>query len=123
MDQKRTLVVEDNDFVRMQICRFLNDEGFDTLESTDGDQALNILSGNSADMVIADVRMEPVSGFEFINILRGKGNMIPVLIVTGDENADILSEASRLGVAAVLKKPVQKDRLIKSVLRILRMEK
>lgn len=123
MDQKKILVVEDNDFVRMQICRFLNDEGFETLESSNGEQALKILSNSNVDMAIVDVRMEPVSGFEFIGILRGKGNMTPMLIVTGDENADILSEASRLTVAAVLRKPVQKERLIKSVFRILNVEK
>lgn len=122
MDQKRTLVVEDNDFVRMQICRFLSDEGFETLESTNGEQALKILANSGADMAIVDVRMEPVSGFDFISVLRGKGNMTPILVVTGDENADILGEATRLGVSAVLKKPVQKDRLIKSVLRILNVE-
>jgi DNA-binding NtrC family response regulator len=123
VDQKKILVVEDNDFVRMQICRFLNDEGFETLESSNGEQALKILSNSNVDMAIVDVRMEPVSGFEFIGILRGKGNMTPMLIVTGDENADILSEASRLTVAAVLRKPVQKERLIKSVFRILNVEK
>jgi len=122
VDQKRTLVVEDNDFVRMQICRFLSDEGFETLESTNGEQALKILANSGADMAIVDVRMEPVSGFDFISVLRGKGNMTPILVVTGDENADILGEATRLGVSAVLKKPVQKDRLIKSVLRILNVE-
>jgi len=122
VDQKRTLVVEDNDFVRMQICRFLSDEGFETLESTNGEQALKILANSGADMAIVDVRMEPVSGFDFISVLRGKGNMTPILVVTGDENADILGEATRLGVSAVLKKPVQKDRLIKSVSRILNVE-
>ncbi len=123
MSKKSILVVEDNDFVRMQICRFLDDEGFGTLEAADGEQALNTLSSNGIDMAIVDVRMEPVSGFEFIGVLRSKGDMTPILVVTGDENADILGEASRLGVAAVLKKPVQKDRLIKSVLRILHVEK
>jgi len=121
--QNRILVVEDNDFVRMQVCRFLNDEGFETLESTNGQEALDSISNNGADMAIVDVRMEPVNGFEFVSILRGQGNKMPILVVTGDENADILSEASRLGIAAVLKKPVQKDRLIKSVLRILHVEK
>ena len=123
MDPKRILVVEDNDFVRMQLCRFLDDEGFVTLESTDGRDALNKMSRDDSDMAIVDVRMEPVDGFEFVKILRSRGNQTPILIVTGDDNADILSEASRLGIAAVLRKPVQKDRLIKSVLRILNVEK
>ncbi|MCK5375089.1 MAG: response regulator [Alphaproteobacteria bacterium] len=123
MEQKTILVVEDNDFVRMQICRFLDDEGFETLESIDGQKALEVISNENVDMIVVDVRMEPINGFDFVRIIRGHGDKTPVLVVTGDENADILSEASKLGIMAVLKKPVQKDRLIKSVLRILHVGK
>lgn len=117
LSDKNILVVEDNDFVRMQVCSFLQDD-FETIESTDGQEALGLISG-SVDLAIVDVRMEPMDGFEFVRILRSEGNQMPVVIVTGDDNSDILGEASKLGVVAVLKKPVQKDRLIKSIRRIL----
>ena len=122
MSKKTVLVVEDNDFVRMQICKFLNDEGYDTVESTDGQEALEIIS-DGADMAIVDVRMEPMSGFDFVRTLRSNDDNTPVIVITGDENTDILSEASRLDILAVLKKPVEKDRLIKSVSRVLHMER
>ncbi len=123
-DRHRILVVEDNDFVRMQICKFLSDDGYDTLESSDGGQALEAVSGNKIlDLAIVDVRMEPINGFEFIRSIRGNGISMPVILVTGDDNPDLLGEASKLGVGAVLKKPVQKDRLIKIISRTLHMEK
>lgn len=122
MPKKTVLVVEDNDFVRMQICKFLNDEGYDTVESTDGQEALEIISGG-ADMAIVDVRMEPMSGFDFVRTLRSNDDDTPVIVITGDENSDILSEASKLDILAVLKKPVEKERLIKSVSRVLRIER
>ncbi|MGN7437761.1 MAG: response regulator [Alcanivorax sp.] len=122
MSKKTVLVVEDNDFVRMQICKFLNDEGYDTVESTDGQEALEIISGG-ADMAIVDVRMEPMSGFDFVRTLRSNDDDTPVIVITGDENSDILSEASKLDILAVLKKPVEKERLIKSVSRVLRIER
>lgn len=122
MEQKRKiLVVEDNDFVRMQICRFLTDGGYDICESSNGEQALDIVS-DDIDLAIVDVRMEPVNGFEFIRAIRGDDINTPVILVTGDENPDLLSEASKLGVCAVLKKPVQKERLIKVISRALHME-
>ncbi|MDH5722463.1 MAG: response regulator [Alphaproteobacteria bacterium] len=121
-ERKRILVVEDNDFVRMQITKFLQDEGYETVESTDGSEALKQIS-NNIDFAIVDVRMEPVNGFEFLRIIRGDGIKTPVILVTGDDNPDILSESAKLGVAAVLKKPVQKDRLIKTVSRTLGVEK
>lgn len=122
MSKKNILVVEDNDFVRMQICKFLNDEGFETVESTDGEEALTIIT-KGIDMAVVDVRMEPMNGFDFVRTLRGDDNHTPVIVITGDENTDILSEASKLDILAVLKKPVQKDRLIKSVCRILHVER
>ena len=120
---KRILVVEDNDFVRMQICRFLNADGFETLESSDGQDAMKMVGDSSIALAVVDVRMEPVNGFEFIRKIRNEGIQTPVILVTGDDNPDLLSESSKLGVAAVLRKPVQKERLIKLVSRILHVEK
>jgi DNA-binding NtrC family response regulator len=67
--------------------------------------------------------MEPVDGFEFIRIIRSEGLKVPVILVTGDDNPDLLNESSKLGVGAVLKKPVQKDRLIKTISRTLNLER
>ena len=120
-DAHKILVVEDNDFVRMQICQFLNKDGFETVESTDGAQALKAVE-DGVELAVVDVRMEPVDGFEFVRKIRGDGLRTPVILVTGDDNPDLLSEATKLGVGAVLKKPVQKDRLIKLISRILHIE-
>tara|TARA_B100001989_G_scaffold230243_1_gene188155 strand:- start:306 stop:677 length:372 start_codon:yes stop_codon:yes gene_type:complete len=121
-ESKKILVVEDNDFVRMQIVKFLQDAGFETVESTDGSEALTQID-KTIDFAIVDVRMEPVNGFDFIRTIRSDGLKTPVILVTGDDNPDILSESSKLNVAAVLKKPVQKERLIKTVTRTLHVEK
>lgn len=119
--QKRILVVEDNDFVRMQIVKFLQnaeDADYEVVEASDGQAAIDIMNDN-IDLAIVDVRMEPIDGFEFIRHIRGEGNEAPVILVTGDSNPDLLSEANKWNVGAVLMKPVQKDRLIKTVSRTL----
>lgn len=114
----KVMVVEDNDFVRMQICGFLKGEGLEVVECTEGLEASGKMSPD-INLAIVDVRMEPVNGFEFIRKIRNDGVKTPVILVTGDDNPDLLSEASKLEVSAVLKKPVQKDRLIKTVFRTL----
>ena len=119
--RKKILVVEDNDFVRVQIVRFLNEAGFDTAEATDGDVALEAINPGIA-LAIVDVRMEPIGGFEFIKSIRGRDMKTPVILVTGDHNPDLLNEANKWGVAAVLMKPVQRDRLIKTVTRTLQSQ-
>ena len=122
--QSKILVVEDNDFVRMQIVKFLQDaegEDYDVVEATDGSKALEAINDN-IDLAIVDIRMEPIDGFEFIRHIRGEGNTAPVILVTGDNNPDLLTEANKWGVSAVLMKPVQKDRLIKTVSRTLQIK-
>ncbi len=116
------LIVEDNDFVRMQIVRYLSDAGFATQEASDGQVAIDNFS-KETDLAIVDIRMEPIDGFEFIKALRGRNIQTPVILVTGDQNPDLLNEANKWGVSAVLMKPVQKDRLIKMVTRAIQQAK
>jgi CheY-like chemotaxis protein len=116
--QAKILVVEDNDFVRMQIVRFLGEEGHAIIESTNGEDALSKMESDVA-LAIVDVRMEPIDGFEFVRRLRGLEMTTPVILVTGDQNPDLLAEAGKWNIAAVLMKPVQRDRLVKTVSRTL----
>jgi len=119
MDDAQTiLIVEDNDFVRMQIVRYLKEVGYETVEATDGNDALAHFSRKIA-LAIVDVRMEPMGGLEFVKNIRGKDLDTPIILVTGDQNTDLLEQATRWGVDAVLLKPVMKDRLVKAVERIL----
>jgi CheY-like chemotaxis protein len=121
MAEKATvLVVEDNDFVRMQVVNYLKETGHDILEAQEGLAALDIMKQNVAvDLAIVDVRMEPLNGFEFIKVLRSQDIATPVILVTGDQTSDILEQAGKLGVSAVLMKPVDKKRLLGTVERAL----
>lgn len=116
-DPITVLVVEDNDFVRMQVARFLQDEGYTVVEASDGAAALDLIKVHKVAVAIVDIRMEPMDGFELIKALHSQSINLPIVLVTGDNNPDLLSEAARWHVSAVLMKPVQKDRLIKMVSR------
>jgi len=112
----KILLAEDNDFVRMQIKLFLESADYEVIEAIDGLTALNLVS-DDIELIIVDIRMEPVDGLEFTKSLRAKNNNTPVIFITGDQNPDLLSAASQLGVKATLMKPVEKDRLLKMVAR------
>ena len=116
--KNKILIVEDNDFVRAQLAKFLLAEGYEVEEAADGGQAITKLRADEAiDIAVVDVRMEPIGGFEFLKMIRGFELKTSVILVTGDQNPDLLTEAGRWGVEAVLMKPVQKDRLVKAVQR------
>jgi len=116
--QHTIIVVEDNDFVRMQIVNFLQKAGYMTIEATDGNAALDIIS-DDVDLAVVDVRMEPMGGFDFIDIMQEEGYQIPVVLVTGDQQHDLLERAGQYGVSTVLMKPVQKERLVTMVDRMI----
>lgn len=116
----KILVVEDNDFVRMQMVQYLKGANYEVIEASAGDEALDV-TDESIDLAIVDVRMEPIDGFEYVKALRGRDLETLVILVTGDQNPDLLNEAQKWGIKAVLMKPLQKDRLIKMVNRAIEM--
>lgn len=116
--QNTILVVEDNDFVRTQIVTFLKGAGYATLEATDGDRAFETM-GEDVTLAIVDVRMSPMDGFDFLSLIRTEGYKTPVILVTGDQEGDLLTRANQHGASAVLLKPVQKDRLLSTVARLI----
>ncbi len=122
-DTATILVAEDNDFVRMQIVKYLQSAGHKTIEANDGNAALEQIKKEKIDLTVVDVRMEPVDGFDFIRAIRGLDIQIPVILVTGDNSPDILEKSSDFGVSAMLVKPVEKERLVKAVDRSLAMIK
>lgn len=120
-DQNTVLVVEDNDFVRMQIAKYLTDAGYAIVEASTAEDALGFVfdRARSVGLAIVDVRMEPMGGFDFIRAIRAENSMIPVVLVTGDQAPDVLEQAGKLGVSAVLMKPVERERLVRTVVRTL----
>jgi DNA-binding NtrC family response regulator len=123
-DRKTVLIVEDNDFVRMQIASYLKEADYATLEAREGEAALDAMKANPGiDLAIVDVRMEPVGGFEFVKDIRSREIQTPVILVTGDQTSDILEQAGKLGVSAVLMKPIEKKRLVGTVDRTLKVRR
>lgn len=120
-ESSHVLIIEDNDFVRLQIAKFLGDAGYSVHQASGASDGMDILTQarDSIDVVLVDIRMEPIDGWGFIMKMQADGIKKPVILVTGDQNNDILAKASQMGVASVLMKPVNKDRLIKMVERII----
>ncbi len=79
------------------------------LQAANGDEAIEMLKSSEISLCHCGCRMEPVDGFDFIRALHGLDLEIPVILVTGDNNPDILNKAGELKVSAMLTKPVEKD--------------
>lgn len=114
------LIAEDNDISRDMMTGILQAQGYNVYGSIDGETAIRVVEVRPIDMALVDVNMSPKGGFEFMKYVISNGLQIPVVIVTADNSADLLMEASSLGVSKVIQKPVEPERLITTVQRILK---
>jgi CheY-like chemotaxis protein len=110
------LIVEDNDFVRMQVSNFLNGTPYKIVSTSNANDALALMAAdNNVGLMIVDMLMEPMGGLEFLKILRSEDVKVPAILITGDNAPDILERTSNMNIAAVLMKPIQKERLVMAV--------
>lgn len=114
------LIAEDNQVSREMMAKILGSKGFHIWHAQDGDEAIEVIKKEPVDLAIVDINMAPTGGFEFMKFLVVQGNDVPVVIVTADDSSDLLMEASALGVGRVLQKPVPPQRLIDTVVHILK---
>ena len=116
------LIVEDSDFVRHIVKKYLAEMGFKTvLEASNGMDGIAELK-NGPDIIICDIEMEPLNGFEFLKLLRkqpGSESSLPVLFLTSSAEADYVQRAIDLGVSAYLLKPIMPDTLRKKLADVL----
>lgn len=118
-DDINILIAEDNDVTRDLMTGILQSRGYKIFGAIDGGSAIKVAEERSIDLALVDLNMSPKGGFDFVRYLTVNGMDIPVIIVTSDDSSDLLMAANNLGVRQVLNKPVEPERLIKSVERIL----
>ena len=117
------LVVEDNLDLRELLCSALHENGYRAIGAENGEQALSILSGTVVDLVVADIMMPKMNGFELTKALRDAGILCPLLIVTAREDYDSLQKAFSLGADDYMIKPINVKELIVRVKALLRRAK
>jgi DNA-binding NtrC family response regulator len=106
---KTVLVVDDDHSVRRTLQIHLSDEGYRVLTAADGAEGLAKASG--ADVVLLDLRLPKIDGFEVLRRLRSEYPRLPVVVITAYDDMDTAIEAIRLGALDHLGKPVDMEHL------------
>jgi PAS domain S-box-containing protein len=110
------LVVDDDDTIRAVIAETLTDEGYDTLEAKDGTIALELAREHPPRLILLDMRMPGMNGWEFAEAYRQvPGPHAPIVVLTGGGQADV--KAREIGADAYLTKPFEVEDLINLVAR------
>ena len=117
---KRVLLVDDDSDIRNVYSEVLKNEGFEVVEAADGKTCLNCLISSNIDIVVLDIMIPIVNGFDVLQKIRQnpKTEKLPVIIITN--LADEMGMANKLGATAFLiKSEINPNQLISKVKNIL----
>jgi len=104
----RVLIVDDDAELRSDLADLLSREGYDTTTAGDGQQALEKLELRSVDVIVTDLVMPRMDGFELLHTLRERGQLTPAIVLTGFGSLDkALSVIRDLEAYWFLEKPVK----------------
>jgi two-component system response regulator MprA len=103
--RRRILVVEDTASVRRLLVDVLGFDEFDVTAAPDGLAALAAYPAVRPDLVLTDVEMPGLDGLGLTRELRGRGDTVPVVVVTGRDDPDTRRAAAAAGADAFLAKP------------------
>ena len=116
---KRIAVVEDEVYMREELCDMLQKDGYLVEAITEFEDAARLLAALRPDLVILDLNLPEISGFQICQELKNK-TAIPVLVRTSRDQVKDELQAFQLGADEYLTKPCRKDRLLARVSNILK---
>ena len=117
------LVVEDDKNTRKLLTTILSNHGYNTLEAVNGEQALDVLDHNHVDLMVLDVMMPKMDGFELTKTLREGGSQLPILILSAKQNVVDIKQGFLVGIDDYLTKPFDFDVLLLRIKALLRRSK
>lgn len=116
----KVLIVDDSQASRFMLRKILENEDFEIFEAADGEKALELYAYIRPEIVLMDIRMPGIDGLEVTQRLREQDPNIHILIVTSHSKKDYVVKALQGGAWDFLIKPVQKERLLQTINRVLK---
>ncbi len=109
----RIMVVDDDPDTVTILTRYLQREGFATLEALSGPQCLKLVGEHHVDVILLDLMMPEMDGFEVVRALKNNPATaeIPIIMITARDDIESRSEGMRVGVSDFLAKPVFRKQL------------
>lgn len=117
------LVVEDDKNLRKLITTYLQRNKYNIYEATNGEEALNVLDQSYIDLIVSDIMMPKMDGYELIKSLREAKYDVPILIITAKSEIEDKKEGFLLGADDYMVKPIDIEEMLLRVQVLLRRSK
>ena len=113
---KRVLVVDDDPDIRELLFTALEDEGFEVVPAGNGQEALTVIQSFRPDVIILDLMMPVMDGWQFANELRARDEEIPLVLLSAAR--DLKTHAKALSAADIIEKPFDLAELLPKIARV-----
>ena len=118
-EKNRLLVVDDEESLRTVLCSELVSEGFKVQNAGDGDEAIAILDKEEFDLVLLDIKMPRVNGFDVLKHVKERHPATKVVMLTGFADLKNAIESKKLGAEDFVSKPYDLVDLLTTIERVL----
>ena len=119
----KILVVEDDRDLNRSVCHFLNRSGYEAVGCPGAEEAFDEMYGTTFDLIVSDIMMPGIDGFEFVKTVRSLNNEIPILFMTARDDFASKQRGFRMGIDDYMVKPIDLDELFLRIGALLRRAK
>jgi DNA-binding response OmpR family regulator len=119
----KLLVVEDDKDLNRSVCTFQNRNGYEVSGCLNADDAYDAMYENVFDLIISDIMMPGIDGYEFAKTIRSLNSEIPILFMTARDDIHSMQKSYRIGIDEYMTKPINFDELLLRIGALLRRAK
>ncbi|MCX7307031.1 MAG: response regulator [Afipia sp.] len=118
---KRILTIDDSKTIRDMLGMTLVDAGFEVIQAVDGREGVEVMDRETVDLVITDINMPRMNGYEVVRDLRSRPELkgLPILVLTTESDTDKKNLAREAGATGWMVKPFDPDRLVATVRKVI----
>lgn len=114
----RVVIIDDYDMTRMLLRIILNGENYDVVgEASDGKEGVDLCLQLKPDLILLDVIMPVMNGLEALDIIHAQLPQTMVLMVTGNDDAEMVSQAKKNGASGCIAKPINAKSVLGTLLQ------
>ena len=119
MSKALVMIVDDEEGIRETLSGILEDEGYESITASSGEEAVKKAKEITPDVVLLDVWLPGMDGIATLKELKGNHPAVPVIMISGHANIEIAVKATKMGAYDLLEKPLSIEKVLLAVVRAL----
>jgi len=123
MAKAQVLIVDDEEGIRESLSQIIEDDGYETVTASSGEEAIKVLQETLPDLVLLDIWMSGIDGIQTLQEIKAMHSDLPVIMISGHANIESAIKATKMGAYDLLEKPLSLDKVLLSVQRALEKKK